>query len=189
MSINCSPMRRCFLIVFSLSPSLLLVVTISLWIHSYWSDCGIMYERSTGSSGGILRWTYWIQSLPGGITVGVLTYDGSRLDRSSALFLTGALIDLVGSRQTRSLWNHIGVYFTDKMPHISWVRAVTLPFWMPALIFGSLSWWGVRHLRRVRLRQMAGCCLSCGYDLRASPLRCPECGKLIDGQADRTSGA
>lgn len=39
----------------------------------------------------------------------------------------------------------------------------------------------IRHRRAViEARAAEGLCLYCGYDLRANPTRCPECGMLCD---------
>lgn len=57
-------------------------------------------------------------------------------------------------------------------PNTTTVSRLRFPYWAPALLAlpGFLLVW--RRLRRFG----PGKCHSCGYDLRATPDRCPECG-------------
>jgi hypothetical protein len=55
------------------------------------------------------------------------------------------------------------------------------PLWAPAAVTAlpPLLWTLARVRRRRRmLRTARGLCLACGYDLRGSPGRCPECGAV-----------
>lgn len=54
------------------------------------------------------------------------------------------------------------------------------------ILCGFFAWVVRCRVRALRLRQRwkAGQCLSCGYDLRESPERCPECGPLRREQTD-----
>lgn len=60
---------------------------------------------------------------------------------------------------------------------------LVVPYWaiaLAVLIPGIIAWF--IHLRQKRLkiiRRMNGLCLACGYDLRSSIDRCPECGVAI----------
>jgi hypothetical protein len=53
---------------------------------------------------------------------------------------------------------------------------VAVPHWLLSLMLSALpAFWGIRAVRH---REKSGCCPSCGYDLRATPERCPECGTV-----------
>jgi hypothetical protein len=68
-------------------------------------------------------------------------------------------------------------------------KAVWVPHWVFVLLFGVLPL--LRACRRVQqhLRKRVGFCENCGYDLRASADRCPECGESIAGQESRANSA
>jgi hypothetical protein len=57
-------------------------------------------------------------------------------------------------------------------------KVVMITYWLLLLLALPLPAVAiVRHRRRGR-REKAGLCPTCGYDLRATPDRCPECGAL-----------
>jgi hypothetical protein len=53
---------------------------------------------------------------------------------------------------------------------------VCAPYWFLILVFAILPARLFYRVMKIRRRRMKGLCLMCGYDLRASPGRCPECG-------------
>jgi hypothetical protein len=54
------------------------------------------------------------------------------------------------------------------------VISVAVPFWAPFTVMAAIA---VRlHYRRGARLRAVGRCVNCGYDLRATPTRCPECG-------------
>jgi hypothetical protein len=55
-------------------------------------------------------------------------------------------------------------------------QAIAIPYWFIVLLtaIGPVTVW--RHRRRQLRRRQVGQCPGCGYDLRATPDHCPECG-------------
>jgi hypothetical protein len=61
------------------------------------------------------------------------------------------------------------------------LKGVAMPYWFLVLFTATLPTAALARLRRraTALRRASkGLCARCGYDLRASPARCPECGSL-----------
>lgn len=54
-----------------------------------------------------------------------------------------------------------------------------IPIWLPLLLFLALPGWKSGRYMRKRIRDSRGLCPDCGYDVRASPERCPECGRVL----------
>ena len=62
----------------------------------------------------------------------------------------------------------------------AWLHIYALACWLPTTILAAaaaLLLWRLHRAIAARRRD-PGCCPTCGYDLRATPHRCPECGSI-----------
>jgi hypothetical protein len=112
-----------------------------------------------------------------GVRVTLVTRDSSNVSASDSVASSnGILYCDVHANQSdlivaRDLWH-------AKLD----VSLVSLPWWTVASAFAVLpAIWVARRvasLRRRRSRRLAGRCVVCGYDMRETHDRCPECGNL-----------
>ena len=80
-------------------------------------------------------------------------------------------------------WWYLGFGYDTggmKSEHYSFCQVV-VPYWFITCVCSSTALYPIM-IRRKRIRaarrETAGLCPACGYDLRASPTVCPECGRL-----------
>lgn len=74
-------------------------------------------------------------------------------------------------------WGNFQVARLDyKPPEIYRGYSITVPWWLVAGILVSVPSFRLARWAKRWRRLRRGLCVTCGYDLRATPGRCPECG-------------
>jgi len=173
-------MRRKLFTFAAAVSAVLCVAVCGLWVRSYWrmdesaltwrgsryglrSDAGKLVALLSSEPGDRfreLRFWWGAEASHSGSSYGVLPRNGSRAGPFGTYFadFTYAVppLYLVKGRRAVLL-----------MPH--WMPAAAAAV-LPAALFISTTVRRLRVARRVRL----GLCPRCGYDLRATPGRCPE---------------
>jgi hypothetical protein len=154
---------------------------VALWVRSYWVSDAVLWATSSAE--------YGAQSISGTFALvesNLPERPGLWWDRyNSALtspWETGSPLSLpnrlgFGYRSRILPTANIGLWGGTSVvvPPIVLSRMVLFPLWLPALLFALPP--GRRLYHRLRPRYGVGLCPACGYDLRATPGRCPECGK------------
>jgi hypothetical protein len=169
--------RHLFTVLSALS-LLLCVAVCVLWVRSQWTVDWIFWGRYDNSQRRSI-------SLIAQVKLGVIAFSyDDQVERASAESLR------LPNPPRKSVWiTHsvsspppMGVGgFSSSQPWISvrhreaQVKLIYLG--LLTLVVPCWWWWSqVREKRRRRIR--AGVCVQCGYDLRATPDRCPECGAI-----------
>jgi hypothetical protein len=173
--------RRLFNLAATVS-LVLCVATAALWVRSYIVSDTLKWQSRPDASSAVNSWS--VTSDRGGVVArrmrenlaesrvgfswtrrepwGYLRYFHGPL----RFILRGQLFGFAYFKNARA----------DSFLYTSSSSAVFVPYW-PLFVLtglGPLLW--LRARVRLRARRRRRQCLSCGYDLRASPDRCPECG-------------
>jgi hypothetical protein len=159
--------RRLFASVSVLSLFLCLA-TVGLWVRSYWREHYLDYCHLSGRYGTIA-----LYSELGRLRVHRFEFKHYVPPMETWIYLSYP--SLSDPYVLRPMFQ-----FERYDPSESASRAVwtlVIPHWLPAILFAfAPAYWLLGHSRRQSKRRKLGLCLNCGYDLRASPERCPECG-------------
>lgn len=182
---NDGGMKRRLFNLFSILSLMFFVTTAALWIRSRFISERLSWEGAT-------RWDS-IATSPGDFVVNLHHSTpssrgpayGFEFSRESPPISVknhemAMLVLSVGPRDVWEHWRFGGfVWVRWATPNRSTsISLAIVPMWPIILLTAMppLAW--LTDFRRRRARRRVGLCRRCGYDLRATPERCPECGTL-----------
>ena len=166
------------------------------WAKSYFFIDWIFYTRCSVAGHTLVHDQYHIRSSAGGVRFDLLRYTHTYVTDQEALQARAVYSPDDGLRWSVSFhptypslgravrfgfdWqNAQRSYLTSKVAANAHIYDLIVPYWTLALFVAALPALVLkRALARRRLEKNQTLCQNCGYDLRASPERCPECGKV-----------
>jgi len=184
--------------VFTILPAVLLtlcVMTCALWVRSYFVYDIAVHESAHGPwrTDRVIR----IKSGKGRIALEIennhfVGLHQEMVDRHPELYYLDRPVNVrVQLRMSEILvspaeWDRSIFGFLFERSHANYPKyidiataqqriEIVVPHALVAAIFGAVPVW---RLSRGRRSRRAGVCGRCGYDLRATPDRCPECGVM-----------
>jgi hypothetical protein len=173
-------MRRHLFTLCSALSLLLCVAVCVLWAQSYSYMGSVNWIRADG------HFT-WLMSEHGGLYLARGWQQGPRGADQPAVFTLWLNVwrqpweEGYGIPARR--WMVVRTFTVHPPDHREPIRVLVVSDWLVASAAAVLpAAWVGRLLRRRRRRSTAGHCAHCGYDLRASPERCPECGASPGGR-------
>ena len=180
-------MKRLLLNLMTVVSLLLCAAVVVPWVRSYWVSDFLFGKSVFDTPQGTRHLREWSVGIGAGgtaftfasFTWDVVPADGSMPVTDGAEWRWERQNPQPPRGSSMSFWDRYGFGFERHDPLI----VVYLPLWLPSL-FCALPpvLWLRRRLKR-RRGARAGLCACCGYDLRATPGRCPECGD--DGRIGR----
>jgi len=169
------------------------VLILSLWVRSYYLEDVLTYNHRNGfqsDNGGV---QYGLRSMRGLISCGKFRYSGvcaagAWLSSENPIGFAWRSFESPQVRPVpESVWNRLG-FWHDNIGRLHTVGEIvnynnitvcsiyTIPnwtIWVFAMVFPLRQF----IIRLISIRRRAnGLRIGCGFDLRASSTRCPECG-------------
>jgi hypothetical protein len=165
---------RCIRALLTGLSMLFAAAAIAVWI--YCDLTARVYAVGCDYVEGMLTHRTKFEVYPGGIAL----VDGARIfrPRLAVKFFCQDITNAPGVPHSHVIVSRAGFYIAavDGPP---WVQAtcVAVPYWFLTGVFLVAPAYFI--VRRLLFRYPLGHCQRCGYDLRATPERCPECGTAV----------
>jgi hypothetical protein len=190
-------MRRCTRILLNIATAGSLAFCIAaswLWMRSndhrdtlIWDSAGKHYQLTSEFGGIIYVIPPWgEQSKPiryGKGNVSQATLQGGWWSTSAGSFPSRGVLGF----DARSFAG-VPIYNTAYLPPEPFA-VYRIPYWfLVVLTAAPIGAWVATKCRKRLRRHRRGLCATCGYDLRATPERCPECGAIPNPKDARLPG-